>query len=141
MGEQGGKRGPCNRAETTKRDREVYLVGMTDRTLFQKIHAREIPARFVYEDDLVFAIHDIDPKAPFHCLIIPVKPIPSLAAVTPEDAEILAAILLASRKIAKENGLAQGWRIVNNVGLHGGQTVAHLHFHLLGGRHMGWPPG
>ncbi|MEN9355636.1 MAG: hypothetical protein RL318_2961 [Fibrobacterota bacterium] len=114
---------------------------MTERTLFQKIHAREIPARFVHEDELVFAIHDIDPKAPFHVLIIPVKPIPSLAGIAPEDAGILAAIMLAAQKIATEAGLAQGWRLVSNVGFHGGQTVAHLHFHLLGGRHMGWPPG
>lgn len=114
---------------------------MTDRTLFQKIHAREIPARFVHEDELVFAIHDIDPKAPFHCLIIPVKPIPSLAAVAPEDGQILSAILLAAQRIAEENALATGWRLVTNVGLHGGQTVPHLHFHLMGGRHMGWPPG
>jgi len=114
---------------------------MSDKTLFQKIHAREIPARFVNEDEQVFAIHDIDPKAPVHILIIPVKPIPSLAAATPEDAPILSAILLAARRIAEQMELVQGWRLVTNTGSHGGQTVPHLHFHLLGGRHLGWPPG
>ncbi len=114
---------------------------MTDKTLFQKIHAREIPARFVYEDDLVFAIHDIDPKAPTHVLIIPVKPIRSLSTITPEDAPILSALLFAAQTIAKAENLGQGWRLVTNTGLYAGQTIPHLHFHLLGGRHMGWPPG
>jgi histidine triad (HIT) family protein len=114
---------------------------MADLTLFEKIHQGAIPAKFLHRDDLCFAIEDIEPKAPFHALIIPVKPIPSLAAVEPGDAAIVAACVQAARAIAREKGLETGWRLVTNVGSDAGQTVAHLHFHLLGGRKLGWPPG
>lgn len=114
---------------------------MPEATLFEKIHRGEIPARFLLREELCFAIADIDPKAPFHALVIPVKPIPSLAGLEPNDAPIVAACLSAARKLAEENGLEQGWRLVSNVGLYGGQTVPHLHFHVLGGRRLGWPPG
>ncbi len=114
---------------------------MAEPTLFQKIHDGTIPAKFLAREDLCFAIEDIDPKAPFHALVIPVKPIPSLAAVGTEDTAIVTACLALARTLAETHGLQDGWRLVANVGVHGGQTVPHLHFHLLGGRRLGWPPG
>ena len=114
---------------------------MSDLTLFEKIYQGAIPAKFLHRDAFCFAIEDIEPKAPFHALIISVKPIPSLAALEPEDANVVAAIVQAARKIAFDAKLDRGWRLVTNVGLDSGQTVAHLHFHLLGGRKLGWPPG
>jgi histidine triad (HIT) family protein len=114
---------------------------MSDLTLFQKIHQGTIPAKFLVREELCFAIEDIDPKAPFHALIIPVKPIPSLAEVGPDDDATLAACMALARKLAASHGLDNGWRLVANVGAYGGQSVPHLHFHLLGGRRMGWPPG
>jgi histidine triad (HIT) family protein len=114
---------------------------MSEPTLFEKIHQGAIPARFLHRDELCFSIEDIDPKAPFHALIIPVKPIASLADVGPDDAPILAACVRAAQKLAKEHGLDNGWRLVTNVGGYAGQTVPHLHFHILGGRRLGWPPG
>jgi histidine triad (HIT) family protein len=114
---------------------------MSEPTLFEKIHQGVIPARILAREDLCFAIEDIDPKAPFHALVIPVKPIPSLADATEDDGPILAACLGLARKLAASHGLDNGWRLVANTGGFAGQTVPHLHFHLLGGRRMGWPPG
>ena len=114
---------------------------MAEPTLFQKIHQGTIPATFLARGEHCFAIQDIEPKAPFHALIITVKPIPSLAGIAPEDGAILLACLEMARDLAKENGLDEGWRLVSNVGRHGSQSVPHLHFHLLGRRQMGWPPG
>lgn len=114
---------------------------MSDPTLFQKIHQGTIPATFLAREELCFAIEDIEPKAPFHALIVSVKPIPSLADILPEDAPILVACLTLAKRLAEENGLDTGWRLVGNVGFNGHQSVSHLHFHLLGGRRMGWPPG
>lgn len=114
---------------------------MSDPTLFQKIHQGTIPATFLAREELCFAIKDIAPEAPFHALIVPVKPIPSLAGISPDDAPILVACLALAQRLARENGLDKGWRLVSNVGQHGSQSVPHLHFHLLGGRQMGWPPG
>lgn len=114
---------------------------MSDLTLFQKIHQGAIPAKFLARRERCFAIEDIDAKAPFHALVVPVKPIASLADAGPEDGVIIADCLALAADIAREHGLANGWRLVANVGADGGQTVAHLHFHVLGGRHLGWPPG
>lgn len=111
-------------------------------TIFEKIIAREIPADLVYEDDLVFAFHDINPQAPTHILIIPKKPIPRIAEAEPEDHQVLGHILLKAREIAAGKGLAEtGYRLVFNNGADAGETVPHLHLHLLGGRPMTWPPG
>ncbi len=111
-------------------------------TLFQKIIAGEIPADIVYEDDHVVAFRDIAPVAPTHVLIIPRKPIPSLAEATAEDLELLGRVLLAARHVAQLEGVADaGYRLVLNTGVHGGQTVMHLHLHLLAGRELSWPPG
>lgn len=115
---------------------------MSGDTIFGKIIRREIPATIVYEDDLCLAFRDIVPQAPVHILVIPKKPIPSLANVTPEDKEVLGHILLTIQQIADQEGLTdQGYRVVTNIGTDGGQTVFHLHFHLMGGRAMHWPPG
>ena len=111
-------------------------------SLFQKIIDKEIPADIVYEDDRCLAFRDIQPQAPVHVLIIPKKAITSLAAAADEDAALLGHILLKARDIAAELGLSEdGYRLLTNVGKNGGQSVFHLHFHLLGGRPMEWPPG
>jgi histidine triad (HIT) family protein len=110
--------------------------------LFCKIAAREIPADIVHESDHVVAFRDINPKAPTHILVIPKKHIESAAAVTDEHGKLLAEIFQAAAHLAKADGIDDsGWRLVTNVGPDAGQSVAHLHFHLLGGRGMGWPPG
>jgi len=111
-------------------------------TLFEKIIAREIPAEIIYEDDLVLAFNDINPKAPTHVLIIPKKPIPRIAEAEPEDHQVLGHLLLKAREIAGELGLHEnGFRLVFNNGPDAGETVPHLHLHILGGREMTWPPG
>ena len=111
-------------------------------TLFEKIIAREIPADIVYEDDLVLAFNDINPKAPTHVLIIPKKPIPRIAEAEPEDHQVLGHLLLKAREIASELGLHEkGFRLVFNNGPDAGESVPHLHLHILGGRAMTWPPG
>jgi len=109
--------------------------------IFCKIVAGSIPSRKVREDEHLLAFHDIDPKAPTHILVIPKKHITSLAHATAADAEVLGRLLLAASEIAREQGLGKGYRIVISTGAEGGQTVDHLHLHLLGGRQMHWPPG
>ena len=111
-------------------------------TLFEKIIAREIPSEIIYEDDLVLAFNDINPKAPSHVLIIPKKPIPRIAEAEPEDHQVLGHLLLKAREVAEELGLKEkGYRLVFNNGPDAGETVPHLHLHILGGRTMTWPPG
>ena len=110
-------------------------------TVFAKIIAREIPADIVYEDDLCLAFRDIAPKAPTHVLVIPKKPIVSLIDLTDEDEMIVGRCVLVASRVAAELGLDSGYRLVVNCGQDGGQEVPHLHFHLLGGRPLGWPPG
>jgi histidine triad (HIT) family protein len=110
-------------------------------TIFQKIIDRQIPADIVYEDDQSLAFRDIHPQAPTHVLIIPKRRIPSLAVATAEDAALLGHLLLVARKLADQLGLTNGYRTVINSGPDGGQTVDHLHIHLLGGRTLTWPPG
>ncbi|MGB3201609.1 MAG: histidine triad nucleotide-binding protein [Nodosilinea sp.] len=115
---------------------------MSGDTIFGKIIRREIPANIVYEDDLCLAFTDITPQAPTHILVIPKQPIPKLADATASDKELLGHLLLTVKDIADQNGLAEnGYRVVINTGDDGGQTVYHLHLHLLGGRSLGWPPG
>jgi histidine triad (HIT) family protein len=110
-------------------------------TIFSKIIRKEIPADIVYEDDLVMAFRDVNPQAPVHILIIPKRPIVSIADATPDDAELLGYLLLTVARVATQEGLEEGYRIVINTGKDGGQTVFHLHLHLLGKRMMTWPPG
>jgi len=113
----------------------------TTETIFSKIIRREIPANIIYEDDLALAFQDIHPQAPVHVLVIPKKPIPKLADATPEDQAILGHLLLTVKAVAEAAGLKDGYRVVINTGEDGGQTVYHLHLHILGGRQMAWPPG
>ena len=109
--------------------------------LFCKIIAGEIPSQAVYQDDKVFAFKDIAPVAPVHVLIIPKKHISNLEELTAEDADLMGHIVLTASKLAKELGLEKGYRLVSNCKEDGGQTVHHIHFHLIGGREMQWPPG
>lgn len=110
-------------------------------TIFTKIIQREIPADIVYEDDQALAFRDINPRAPVHVLVIPKREIASLAEAGDGDAALLGHLLIAARKVAEQLGLTGGYRTVINCGADGGQTVDHIHVHLLGGRQLGWPPG
>ena len=111
-------------------------------SIFKKIIDKEIPADIVFEDDVCLAFKDINPEAPTHVLLIPKKEIRSMADVTAEDKEILGHMMTQVPVIAKELGIADaGFRMVANTNDDGGQTVFHLHFHILGGRQMLWPPG
>ncbi len=113
-----------------------------DDCLFCRIVAGTIPADHVYEDDQILAIRDINPQAPVHILIMPKRHIGSVLDVTSSDAVLLGQISLAAAQLARREGLAgRGFRLLTNTGREGGQAIPHLHFHLLGGRHMGWPPG
>ena len=109
--------------------------------IFCKLANGEIPYNKVYEDDRILCFHDADPQAPVHVLIIPKKHIPSLDDVTEEDRDLLGDIMLKVKDLAKDLGLENGYRVVNNCGEDGFQTVRHLHVHLLGKRKMTWPPG
>lgn len=110
-------------------------------TIFSKIIRREIRADIVYEDDLVLAFRDIVPQAPVHILVIPKKPIPKLADADSQDHALMGHLLLTVKRVAEQEGLNAGYRVVINNGPDGGQTVDHLHIHILGGRQMQWPPG
>ncbi|MCO6454714.1 MAG: histidine triad nucleotide-binding protein [Pirellulaceae bacterium] len=110
-------------------------------TVFQKIIDREIPADIVHEDELCLAFRDINPRAPTHVLVIPKKPIASLDHLDDGDQALVGHLLLVVRDLARQLGLDNGYRLVANCGSDGGQEVAHLHFHLLGGRRLTWPPG
>ena len=109
--------------------------------VFCKIANGESPSKKAYEDDRVLAFYDLDPQAPVHILIIPKEHIQSVEDITEENSAIVAHIFEVAAKLAKENNLEKGFRVVSNVGKDGGQSVPHLHFHLLGGRSMKWPPG
>lgn len=110
-------------------------------TIFKKIIDKQIPAEIVYEDDRCLAFRDIAPQAPTHLLVIPKKEIASVDSIEPDDAELLGHIWTLLPKLAQQLGLNEGYRVVVNCGPNGGQEVNHLHFHLLGGRKMTWPPG
>jgi histidine triad (HIT) family protein len=112
------------------------------KSVFQKIIDREIPASIVYEDELVLAFRDINAKAPIHVLIIPKKSIPRIAEAAPEDHKLLGHLLLKAAEVAEKVGLSKsGYRLVINNGPDGGESVPHLHCHIMGGRQMAWPPG
>jgi histidine triad (HIT) family protein len=113
---------------------------MAERTLFEKIIAREIPARIVYEDDRCIGFRDINPQAPTHVLVVPRKPIPGIGDAAEEDRDVLGHLLLVGAKIARQEKLDEGYRLVINHGDHAGQTVHHIHLHVIGGKPMGWPP-
>jgi len=110
--------------------------------IFCKIIAGEIPGDIVYQDDKVIAINDIDPKAPVHILIMPKEHISSLIEVDDNNKDIVSHSFMVAGELAKSRGIAEkGFRVVNNCGIEGGQSVGHIHFHLMGGRNMAWPPG
>jgi histidine triad (HIT) family protein len=111
------------------------------KTIFMRIIDREIPAKIVYEDDDCLAFEDINPQAPVHLLVIPKREIESIATLDDADAALVGHLLLVVKKLAAERNLTSGFRVVANSGPDAGQTVPHLHFHLLGGRQLGWPPG
>ncbi len=110
-------------------------------TIFAKIIRGEIPAQVEHEDELCLAFHDVSPQAPTHILVIPKQPLPSLAEVTDADTPLLGHLMRVATDIATKLNLVNGYRLVVNCGTDGGQTVNHLHIHLLGGRSLGWPPG
>jgi len=110
-------------------------------TIFGKISRGEIPCKFIYEDEQCVAFHDINPQAPTHFLVIPRKPITQISKAEDGDEALLGHLLLTARKVALQQGLDHGFRIIINDGKNGGQTVYHLHLHVLGGRPLGWPPG
>jgi len=110
-------------------------------TIFSKIIRREIPADIVYEDNLCLAFRDVNPQAPVHVLIIPKEPIAKLADAESKDHALMGHLLLTVKRVAEQLELTNGYRVVINTGEEGGQTVYHLHLHLLGGRPMQWPPG
>ena len=114
---------------------------MSEKTLFEKIIAREIPADIVFEDAQCIAFRDINPQAPMHILMCPKKPIPMLSAVTLEDTALLGQLMMTAAAIATREGYGDAFRVVINNGAAVGQTVFHLHLHLLGGRRFNWPPG
>ena len=114
---------------------------MAAKTIFKRIIDREIPADIVYEDDECLAMRDIAPQAPVHLLLIPKREIASLDALADDDAALLGHLWLVIRNLARQMKLDRGYRVVVNCGGEGGQTVDHLHFHLLAGRQMTWPPG
>ena len=111
------------------------------RTIFQKIADGDIPGEVVYRDDQCFALRDINPQAPTHILIIPVKAIPSLDDIAPGDETTVGHLFTVAKKLAADEGLRDGYRTVFNCGPAAGQSVDHIHLHLIGGRKMGWPPG
>jgi histidine triad (HIT) family protein len=109
---------------------------MASKTIFTRIMDGEIPGQFVYQDEDLIAIRDVNPAAPVHVLVIPRKPIPSLAELEEEDQALAGRLLLAVSRIARQEGLQKGYRVVINTGEEGGQTVPHLHIHLMGGRRL-----
>ena len=111
------------------------------KTIFQKIIDREIPSKIEHEDEQCIVLHDIDPQAPVHLLIVPKKHIIRIAAATPDDESVLGHLLLVAGLIARKLQLAEGFRLVINNGPHASESVPHLHVHLLAGRQMSWPPG
>ena len=114
---------------------------MVAKTIFKKIIDGEIPAKVVHDDERCLAFHDVAPHAPTHILVIPKKEISSLDDLQEGDQALVGHIMLVISRLASELGLSSGYRVVTNCGEDGGQTVNHLHFHLLGGRQLGWPPG
>jgi len=110
-------------------------------TIFERVCAKEIPATIVYEDDLAVAFRDLHPQAPVHVLLVPRKPIPRVSEASAEDQALLGHLLLKAAEVAGKVGLEGGYRLVINNGADGGESVPHLHVHILGGRYMRWPPG
>lgn len=110
--------------------------------VFCRIVSGDLPGEIIHEDDLSVAFRDVNPQAPVHVLVVPRRHVESVEALTDEDRDLVGHLLLVARRVAREEGLSdEGYRLVANVGDRGGQTVDHLHLHLLGGRRLTWPPG
>jgi histidine triad (HIT) family protein len=125
---------------------QIYPTSLGDQslhamTIFEKIIARQIPAKIIWEDDDAVAFHDVNPQAPVHVLIVPKKVVPRLADAKDDDRALLGKLLLVARDLAKKLELASGYRVVINCGPDAGESVPHLHVHLLGKRALAWPPG
>ena len=133
--------GPKDSVKNTPSLNQKTIKEKTISTIFQKIIDREIPAKIHYEDELCLAFDDIKPQAPVHILLIPKKPIKSHQYIEDKDQNLMGHLLLKAREIALKQNLKKGWRLVVNTGEEGGQTVHHIHIHILGGRSMRWPPG
>ncbi|XP_076285228.1 histidine triad nucleotide binding protein 1 [Lasioglossum baleicum] len=131
---------PCWRKMATEVEKAQTATAGGD-TIFGKILRKEIPCKFIYEDDQCVAFHDLNAQSPVHFLVIPRKPIAQLSKSDDEDESLLGHLMLVARKVAKQEGLDNGFRLVINDGKHGAQSVFHLHLHVLGGRQMQWPPG
>lgn len=114
---------------------------MAEKTIFQKIMDGDIPAQKIHDDEHCLALHDINPQAPVHILVVPKKLIPRLGSASPDDSPLLGHLLLVAARVAQEQNLDEGFRIVINNGRDGGESVPHLHVHVLGGRQLTWPPG
>lgn len=134
------KQTPCWRKMASEVEKAQAAAPGGD-TIFGKIVRKEIPCNFIYEDEQCVAFHDINAQAPVHFLVIPRKPIPQLSKAEDEDEALLGHLLIVARKVAKQQGLDDGYRLVVNDGKHGAQSVFHLHLHVLGGRQLQWPPG
>jgi histidine triad (HIT) family protein len=117
------------------------IGNMSGKTIFQRIIDKEIPAKIAYEDDLCLAFHDVKPQAPVHVLVVPKKAIVNVSHLASSDQALAGHLLLVVKKVADQLGLSGGYRVVANCGPDGGQSVDHLHIHILGGRQMSWPPG
>jgi len=117
------------------------MTSEANETIFSKIIRKEIPADIVYEDNLAIAFRDVNPQAPVHILVIPKEPIAMLSDAESKDHALMGHLLLTVKRVAEQEGLTNGYRVVINTGDDGGQTVHHLHLHILGGRQMTWPPG
>ncbi|XP_033332066.1 histidine triad nucleotide binding protein 1 [Megalopta genalis] len=131
---------PCWKKMATEVEKAQTATAGED-TIFGKILRKEIPCKFIYEDDKCVAFHDINAQAPVHFLVIPRKPIVQLSKAEEQDESLLGHLMLVARKVAKQEGLDNGFRLVVNDGKQGAQSVFHLHLHVLGGRQMQWPPG
>ncbi|XP_067399644.1 adenosine 5'-monophosphoramidase HINT2 [Emydura macquarii macquarii] len=138
-GAAGGQDGELQRARQAAEAGEG--PGPRAPTIFGRIIAGSVPARVLHEDDKCLAFRDAAPQAPVHFLVIPKRPIERLSHVAAGDAELLGHLLVVASQTAKQEGLADGYRVVINDGVQGAQSVYHLHLHVLGGRQMGWPPG
>ncbi len=119
----------------------MISMSETNDTIFGKIIRKEIPADIVYEDNLALAFRDVNPQAPTHILVIPKQAIAKLSDAKPADHALMGHLLLTAKRVAEQVGLTNGYRVVINTGDDGGQTVNHLHLHILGGRSLTWPPG
>uniref|UniRef100_A0A7E4VJJ9 HIT domain-containing protein n=1 Tax=Panagrellus redivivus TaxID=6233 RepID=A0A7E4VJJ9_PANRE len=131
---------PARKMATTTEEEKAQTAVSGEDTIFGKIVRKEIPAKIIYEDDNVLAFHDVAPAAPTHFLVIPKVRIDMLQNAKDEDEAILGKLLLAARKVAKDVGLDEGYRVIINNGKHGCQSVYHLHLHVIGGRQLKWNP-